>query len=316
MFSQRDPKWKNDIYDQAKSWAPKTPSFERWGCAVTAASSVLSTYNINTLPNQQPNNPGNLNTWLKTQDDGFLRYGALNWQAISRLSKRMSQQNPVLPSLEYTYQPVNDPLLNTQLATSHPVILEEPGHFITAYQQTDNGVAIVDPFYTGIRTTLASYNNTYLSMRQFTPSHTNLGYILVSMDPNIQPTLQVLQGRNWVSVSGTITYIQNPLVDPISSSSANAKPFRVLSFAKPNSGTYRLQLQRSSPGNGEFETYLYDTNGNVHLEKTNERFGSQPLSMIITYTGKSFRLENEHQKPHFPDFFEKLFDHFFHDWWR
>ncbi len=77
-ISQSDPLWASDIYDLANKWSVY-PYISRWGCALTSASMILNYHGFNT-------NPKNLNEWLKSQPDGYLTNGLLNWLAISRFS--------------------------------------------------------------------------------------------------------------------------------------------------------------------------------------------------------------------------------------
>lgn len=277
-YSQRDPLWKNNVYDNAQSWAPGNISFERWGCAVTTAATVLGYYNINTLPNGTPLNPGNLNTWLKSQSDGFLRNGLVNWQAISRISKIESTLHPLLPSLEYSWKGSDKSELVSKLQVGHPVILEEPGHFITAYQYNSgtNTVRIRDPFYLATKTTLAAYGDTFVSQRQFQPSHTDLSYILITSDPTVTATLY----EGTIPVPDQTRYIQIPLIDQLGGPS-QATPFAITELGKPHPVPYTLKLSRTTPGVGTFEILRYDIAGNPVKDEETTLFGSGPLVVNI-----------------------------------
>lgn len=285
-YSQRDPAWKNHIYDSANIWAPRNSNMERWGCAVTSASTILDYYGIQTLPNNEPLNPGTLNAWLKTQPDGFIRQGYLNWNAISRVSKLASNINPSLPSLEYKSQGNNQTDLQAHLNAAQPVILETPGHFITAYQfnSDTNTTNIVDPFWGSTRPTLSSYGNTFTSMRTFTPSHTNLGQIIVSSDQNVTPSLYYLVGSTATVVPTAYTQLQQPIIDQTSTPfSPNLSPFQLLEYAKPASGTYQVRLHRDTPGLGSAEIYTYDIVGTPTVIPTTNIFTNSDIIFTITY---------------------------------
>lgn len=291
-FSQRDPIWKSDIYDQATKWSPANPTVERWACALTAASTVLDYYGIHQLPGGTTNNPGNLNTWLKTQSDGFIRDGAVNWNAISRVSRLASTDT--IPTLEYAYKSNNPDDLHSRLNNSQPVILEEPGHFITAYQYfgDTNTTNIIDPYWTtglNAKTTLASYGNTFLSMRTFTPSHTNLGYIMSVSDQDINSSLFRRDGSSYTEVTEASSYIQQPILDP-ESGLTSGEPFQILEFSKPPVGSYQLILNRDSPGFGDTEIYTYDTDGNPSLQLVTNLFSSEDIILNIEYGSTSTKI--------------------------
>lgn len=285
-FSQRDQAWKSQEYDKASQWSPNKKSFEYWGCAVTAASTVLDYYGIHLLPNTRPNNPGELNAWLKSQPDGYLRYGALNWNAVSRASRLASLGNSSLPALEYKYKTSDQLSLYAQLSLKQPVILEVPGHFVTAYQyrQNDNIVDIVDPYWTTTRTTLASYNNTYISKRSFVPSHTDLSYILSTTDTDINSKLFRKENNVWIEVSDVTNYTQNPILNQEESFLTLVKPFNVLEYSKPLEGEYELRLHKNSPGQGEAQIYAYDLEGNPIITPTTTYFGGLDLKYLLTFT--------------------------------
>lgn len=292
-YSQRDPSWRDDIYDSAQQWTT-SPSFERWGCAVTAASTILDYHGIHALPGGVINNPGNLNAWLTSQDDGFLRAGAVNWNAVARATRLMSAISSTT-TLEYKYKGAFPDILLSQLNSNLPVILQEPGHFITAYQYHDDTskTDIVDPFWTvgeNARTTLDSYGNTFLSMRTFTPSNTDLGYIMSIGDSNILPQLLRIVGNSSETTEASV-YIQEPIVDPITLNSSSGNPFRVLEYAKPLDGTYELRLHREEPGFGSFETYVYDIDGNFSLLNLSTFFGTDDVVIEIIYRdGETIKL--------------------------
>jgi hypothetical protein len=290
-YSQRDNRWKNDVYDHANTWSPTNSSMERWGCAVTAASTVLGYYHIDNLPAIPTQNPGTLNAWLKTQSDGYLREGALNWLAVSRVSKLANTNNSSLPVLEYSRAGSDIVTLHNELDNFHPVILEEPNHFITAYQfdNVTNTTSIRDPFYP-MYTTLASYGNTFLSQRRFTPPNgfgissvsANLGYLLVTSDSDIHSYLYIKKNASFDPLS-TQTFIQNPLRDDIDGTRVSGDPFNEMDYSKPDNGEYEIVLTRNTPGLGSYEIYVYDQSGNPVLKKETSLFTSSPIFYQVRY---------------------------------
>lgn len=286
-FSQRDPKWKGQTYDSASQWSPASRTIESWGCALTSASTVLDYYGIKSLPNGSPNNPGQLNSWLKSQPDGYLREGAVNWNAISRLSKLMSTSE--VPALEYSYKGNLPALLQSHLSDGQPVILNEPGHFVTAYRYHSGVTDIVDPYWTSgstARTTLSSYGNAFLSMRTFTPSHTDLSYLISVSDSEVGAKLYKTGPGGDVEVSDVVSYTHDPLIDPLTGK-PGGQPFQILEFAKPHSGEYKLELNRTVPGFAENEIYLYDPSGNVKKTALSNFFGSQSVTLKIVFDAKT-----------------------------
>lgn len=280
-YSQRDSRWKNDIYDHAKKWAPRNPTFERWGCGVTAASMILNYHGITKLPNGKLANPGNLNAWLKNQADGFVRGGQVNWSAISRATKLISLTNPFLPKLENTYLGKSLQKLKTELQNNRPVILEEPGHFVAAYQWNSNtNIDIADPFYEQ-RNKLSSYGNTFVSMRTFKPSFTDLSYILITADSDITITVEKKDGIEYEQVENGVTYVQQPLIDEISGDPADNEPYVVYELAKPSHGKYYVNVSKP-PGIGSVEIYLYDQDGKFDIEEFYSLFGNEPRRFELT----------------------------------
>lgn len=286
-FSQRDPNWKEETYDSANLWSSSNPTIESWGCALTSASTVLDYYGIHELPGGVPNNPKNLNDWLNNESDGYIRKGAINWNAISRVSKLLSSPDGT-PALEYAYKGNDSQYLHERLSASQPVILEEPGHFITAYRYDEgtNTTDIVDPYWTtgtGAKTTLASYADTFKSMRTFSPSHTNLGYLMGISDSEINMKLLMKNGPLFEEISTAAVYTQEPFVEQSSGNTANASPFNALEYPKPEAGNYQMSFSRSAPGYGRSEIYIYDSQGNPEVIPLLNLFGTNNILFNIQY---------------------------------
>lgn len=245
-LKQYDYCWKDQIYDSANNWST-SPTIERWGCALTSASMILNYYGHRILPDA-------LNSWLKNQPDGYLSNGLINWLAISRYSKIFSSR--IIPALEYKRLGNDSNLLINELTNARPAILEVPGHFIVAKSQTDDSFGINDPGYAN-RPTLLSYSNTFKSMRGFTPSHTDLSYILLTIDPAFSLTVLDAEGN----AIETNTFIDDPLIDDLDTSNTSGTPIKVFEMSKPNWGNYTITV--SGEGNYSLNSYLYDKNGKV-----------------------------------------------------
>jgi len=234
-LKQYEGGWEDEIYDHT------TGNIKDYGCALTSAAMILS-YHGNTVT------PKELNDWLRSQPDGYLRNGLINWLAISRYST---------PKLEYRkIDPTNENILN-ELEQNRPAIIETPGHFVTVRGQTDSSFAINDPGYLD-RKTLDVYSEIN-SLNTFTPSMTDLSYMMFVADKDVKIQL--------ASSSGEIINTQNTTENPIESlsdpSQKSGEILFILIHPKPVSGDYKLVVSKESPGFYDLDTYLYDTLGNV-----------------------------------------------------
>jgi hypothetical protein len=170
-YSQRDPRWAQEYYDTAETWAgAEKTTMERWGCALTSAVMLLHYHNITDISPDVPITPATLNTWLKSQPDGYVEKGLVNWIAITRLTKEFTQAHPSVPSLEYTYTDLSQNDAEEQLIQQQPFIVELPKHFVLArgMQFTDKSLIVHDPFYR-TRISLPTSSETSVLSRVFTP---------------------------------------------------------------------------------------------------------------------------------------------------
>lgn len=286
-YSQRDPQWKDDIYDQANLWAPLAASFERWGCAVTAASMILNYHGITELPTGVSSTPGNLNSWLKTQSDGFLGNGLVNWQAIARATRLAQLTHPLWPALEHTVGSSNMSALETELTSNRPAILKQPGHYIAAYQfNSPTDIDIKDP-YDPAKVKLSAFGNTFLSMRTFTPSFTNLGYILFTSETDVHTQLQQKEGNTFQQVANATITDETPLTDDLGEVTPFLPSLRLLEYAKPPEDDYRIRLTKSQPGIEKYTLYTYDKDGNLTQTTESLLLGNSPQYIEINYSVSS-----------------------------
>ncbi len=246
LLKQTDSLWGTQVYDSADKWAPQHPTIGDWGCAMTSATMVLQYYGINKLPDNTSLDPGTLNTWLKNQQDGYVNDGWVNWLAIARLTKLGKNNNPsfTYDALEYKNATADATQLTKDITNLQPDILEEPGHFIVAKGINGSTFDINDPYYNRSDLT-QGYSNSFLSLGRYVPSHTDLSYIMLTVNPNINITAQTASG----SAIGE-SFIQQPYNDPLNPGTSGGQPIIVSS-----SSTQTYQLN----------TYLYDKDGNVNL---------------------------------------------------
>ncbi len=243
-LKQYDSGWGEQIYDNAPVWSPETPTIRRWGCALTSASMILNYFNHSI-------DPGDLNQWLLGQLDGYIRNGSLNWLAVSRYSKINRDEDS--PNLEFTRAKVDNGLLDSTLADERPVILGEPGHFVVATEKSGETYLINDPGFDD-RPTLASYDNGYTSQSVYTPSNTDLSYMMLVINEDVDISIKDSEDN----LVGDI--FKEELIDQTDGSSNGG--LNVYYFPKPEDGDYVIRV---SGGEGlyQLDSYLYDTDGEV-----------------------------------------------------
>lgn len=264
LIKQNNSLWKDLLYDSANVWSPKDTGIGSWGCALTSAAMVFQYHNITKMPDNKALTPDTLNTWLKKEPDGYVNGGWVNWIALSRLSKKAKANNPnfTWDALEYKrFSGENKTQLTNDLMNNIPDILEEPGHFIVAKGVENETFSINDPFYS--RTSLAEYNNSFLNLGRYSPSHTDLSYFVFSSDKDTTISLKDLAG-NTVGES----FIQNPFVNANKPSQKNGDPFTLLLADKPQNGSYKIVITGAKNHLYSFTTFVYDINGEV-ITKTN-----------------------------------------------
>lgn len=233
-LKQYEGGWENVFYDHT------VKTIKDWGCALTSAAMVLKYHGHNILPDY-------LNSWLNSQPDGYIRNGLINWLAVSRFTKINDSNSS--PTLEYKRLGVDDTKLDNELNNLRPAILKENGHFVVATGKNHDTYFINDPGYPN-RNTLESYEDNYLAINTYTPTHSDLSYMMFVIDPDMQLSLQDSNG-NFVDFT---SFVEGGILD--------GESVRVLYFEKPKSGNYKLLVTGPS-GDYTLESYLYDINGNV-----------------------------------------------------
>jgi len=264
VLRQTDKPWSLETYDGANFWSPLAKTIKSWGCALTSYAMVLKYFGINKLPNGTSLDPGTLNSWLE-DNNGYIdgkNSGYINPLAISSLSKKATKINKInsFDALEYIRigSPDNT-LLTNQIKSDHPAVLEEPGHFIVANGISSNTFNIIDPYYTN-RNDLTAYNNTFNSLNELIPSKTDLSYIMVTGNNNLDMQIKDSNGNN---VGQTFT--QQPLVNP-ETGKQGGDPIKIDYIQKPQSGNYQLALNSNKSGVYDIKLYSYDVDGDVNTE--------------------------------------------------
>ena len=195
-------------------------------------------------------NPGSLNSWLKSQPDGYLRNGWLNWLALTRFSRLFG---PTI--LEYRRGGSDTGAVDADLNDQIPVILEdvqgEGSHFVVANGKLTDGYAILDP---------ESEANTswsgFRSMRRLLLTHTNLSALLLTFDNNL--SLSGLTG-------GELN--QEMPMDEDGGDAVSGPAFQTYLINQPDDGSYQLTLTASTSGWFKWELYAYDQQASVGVRQ-------------------------------------------------
>ncbi len=277
ILKQTDPRWKNQIYDTATTWS-SSPTIGRWGCALTSMAMILRFHQITQLPNGTELMPDTLNTWLKSQSDGYTSAGLINWSAITRLTRLVSERIGTT-KLEYTRTTGSVSVAQTEIRADKPVMLEIPGHFLVGdgIPADTSTLNIKDPVYD--YTTLKQHNTSLLSVRKFEPSQTDLSYLFFEHSPQL---LFSLKDKNGQPIADLQTF-SDRITDPIDNSGESNPAMIQSEWAKPASGSYILEVSRTSPGPFSLDTFTYDTAANPSTFRPQGFVDSVPMTFRLTY---------------------------------
>jgi hypothetical protein len=279
-FYQNDPLWSDNEYDTASSWSQDFPSISRWGCALTSLAMILHYHGINVLPDGTPLTPASLNSWLISQPDGYVGEGLVNWLAATRLTRLVSDQLGT-PKLEYgrvfgsSIAPAQ-----SEIAQGKPVILQLPGHFVVSHGVIGEiDLQILDPFY--LRQKLSQHQTELLSTRTFTPSFTDLSYILLLHEPGLTVTVTDIDGQpldDWQTFSEKIDAAPLGTFDL-----EETKTMMVHQLAKPDSASYLITVSQPETGSFELELLTYDQAANPTTLNQAGTVGPEPLTFQLDY---------------------------------
>ncbi len=257
-FSQRDIQWRSEEYDTASRWGGIKTTIQDWGCALTSAAMILRYYGIDTLPDFSSLTPSSLNSWLRSQPDGYLGDGFINWIAVTRLTKYFNDLNPETPLLEYKRKNFNLPTIQNQIQHKQPIIFEVPGHFLVGrgVSLSKNEFTIHDP-YDQNHSALPIDSNVN-SLRLFTPTHTNLSYILLVHDPNV--TVSITNDN--ITEINAETFQENPIIEQ-ETLTQEQHQVTLEQLSKPENGDYNITIMQQKPGPFTFTLFTYTKDGEV-----------------------------------------------------
>ncbi|HVA96960.1 MAG TPA: C39 family peptidase [Candidatus Acidoferrales bacterium] len=215
-FNQNSLPWGTTEYDHAKMLGANDSTMQRWGCAVTSVAMVLNYHGITQFADGTPIDPGSLNEWLNDpKNNGYLYgygmngwYSYLDWASIGTLTQNLYDAGKSPVKLEYnaivgspTQQAKttldNDLMTGNDLG-SYPDILwvsnaSTSGHFVVAKGVEGNTYTINDPEWNV--TDLSSFNNTYMQIGRYIPSHSNLSYLNLVVNPDVEILVTDPQNR-------------------------------------------------------------------------------------------------------------------------
>lgn len=257
LFKQTDQKWNNLEYDSAKLWSTN-PTISRWGCALTATVMVMRYHNLTKFPDGQEITPASLNHWLQNQVDGYVGDGLLNWLAISRLSSLIHEKYGT-PKLEYQRLIGTDITKQTEaLANNLPLIFNITGHFLvaTAYDHQSQDFSILDPYY--IYRNFSQHHQELLSSRLFTPSYTNLSYLMI-----ISPTDVDIKIKTSQNLVLEVEQFVEKIIDPVSGQETK---WKITQIRKPSLGDYIFEATNSKDETSTINFYSYNQKGQVVVE--------------------------------------------------
>lgn len=254
---QTDPKWAGLDYDSAHSWSTK-PTIARWGCALSSMVMIMRYYQMLFLPNGLYVTPASLNDWLKSQADGYIGDGNLNWIAVTRLNREISAKyfTPKLEFRRFLYDPE---IAKAEIRQQRPVIFNVPNHFFVGYGVTsdEQDFLISDPAYSYTR--LSQHTVTPFAIDTFVPSYTDLSYLLVVHHPNLQVNLINPDGQvnaEFDDFAHFPSFLQAD-DDPTASSAAVIEQ----SLAKPPIGNYLLEVTAQQPVAEKLQILSYTQDG-------------------------------------------------------
>lgn len=250
-LSQKDPLWKDVVYDNASVWAgDQANTIERWGCAITSVAMVLREYGVK-MPNGDEANPDKINDWLLSQPDGYIGNGLLNWLAISRMTRESRESGHADKDLEFTKSFASP---SDELTAGLFPIIDEGGHFVTLFDQSEDSYLLNDPNNATRSSKLKS--ELIRSVNTYYPSNTDLSYIMIVTDPLIDINATY-------SGSAVGTKYDEEISDDVGSGGTG--PGRILYIPKPSAGDYTLTVSNTKSDEGPIKIYSYDTNGNVDV---------------------------------------------------
>lgn len=293
---QTNPIWANDEYDSASNWASNKNQIkiDHWGCLISSISMIMNFHGINIMPDNTPVNPATINSWLKSQPDGYIQSGLVNSLAITRLTKIINDQYST-SKLEYRRVPGNDFLTaKNEISANKPVILEIPGHFlvgngITKDNNDQEDLYITDPSYNYEK--FSQHNKELLSTRTFEPTFTDLSYLHISHDPSINIKITREDGLELNNLQSFNNYISDFITDENSDGGGytqNDSPtVRINEIEKPTNGTYIIEITQDNFNPFKLTIFAYSKEGALSQLSYSGLVGKNPIKLKLIYDNEN-----------------------------
>jgi hypothetical protein len=273
LLKQTDPRWGSDLYDSADQWSDRH-GIDAWGCTMTSMTMIMRHHGLTQMPSGGEVLPDSVNTWLRSQPDGYVGGGLVNWMAMTRLTRLISEAHGT-PKLEYRRLGGGlDPAMQ-EVEAERPSILQIAGHFLVADGITEDGddLLIKDPFYD--YPTFSQHNTELLSTRQLMPSQTDLSYLLAVAPPEISMRLLDSAGEVIAQDFREVVIVPD---DPNRRSDS-----RMLELPKPAAGVYELELTAPLPMQKSIQFLSYDERAEVEMETRELALDATPLRLQWEY---------------------------------
>jgi len=266
-FSQSDPLWGGNTYDHMDA------TMADKACALTSAAMVLKYFNITKTPGNPDTglppkdlDPGSLNEWLISVNDGSFRNGNTNFASIANMTIKSNELDPTSPKLEYS-QSTNLSDIDEELNAGRKPILKldySPStsglHFVVATGSAESTYNILDPAHAD-RTTLSPHYQSPIRVDKFEVTNSDFSYLILVVDNTVD--IQLLNSNN--ESVGQVE-IEEPYFNQISQTPPEEETLKVLYFKHPPQGNYTLYI--SSPDNQPYrlDSYIYNQSGEKNLQ--------------------------------------------------
>ena len=272
--SQVDTRWTSTIYDTAKTWST-VPTIGRWGCVLTDAVMILQYHNITTLPNGLPIDPQTLNTWLLSQQDGYLGQGYVNWVALTRVAHLFHKTHANTPSLEFLRGGADMNELKDEIDHKRPIILDLGGHFVVGRGVSPNSASLIinDPF-DQVKTTALAQD--IRGTRLFRPSFTDLSYLIIPVNEGLDVVVEH-DGQQILPV------LEGPIT-PDGENEIAPNPLSLIEIPKPMDGQYTLRINNNSPAQTSQSIFAYSSEGDLFPLSIDVQRSSSEQVFVLDYT--------------------------------
>lgn len=274
---QSDPTWATQEYDSALTWSPNASQISDWGCVISSVSIIMNYHGINKMPDGKPVNPSTINSWLKSQVDGYVVEGLVNWSAITRLTKKINEVYST-PKLEYSrFSGSSYSTTISEIQNNKPVILQIPGHFLVGngYTEDETDLFISDPAYSYEK--FSQHQTILLSTRTFQPTFTDLSYLHIINNPDLNVEI--------TTDAGEIDKLQSyeEFITSANDSSLQSPKLTRHEIEKPKSGKYFVTITNVDLQSYNLTIFAYDDQGEVSDLSYTGVVGVAPTILEIDY---------------------------------